>query len=98
MADTDKPGLTDQSEVKANGNGRNGSEPKEIHLDLVRQEMHQGTRAGDRYVRVVRPYGHLFHRVGPGYLRATEEVLEAKTPLRRLYLSGKHILIGEPLP
>ncbi len=97
MPDSEKSTAEAQPNGKVNGNGRNGSEPKEINLDLVHQEMHQGTRAGDRYVRVVRPYGHLFQRMGPGYLRATEEVLEPRTPFWRLYHAAKHIMIGEPL-
>ncbi|MGE5138509.1 MAG: APC family permease, partial [Rudaea sp.] len=77
---------------------RDGKQPKPVNLDLVSQEMHQGARAGDRYVRVVRPYGHLFQRIGPGYLRATEEVLEPKTPLGRALSALKHVFIGQPLP
>ncbi len=77
---------------------QNGKESQEINLDLTRQEMHQGSRAGDKYVRVVRPYAHLFHRVAPGYLRATEEAQEPRTRLRRALAWVKYILIGSPLP
>ncbi len=78
--------------------GPNGQEPSTVNLDLTRQELRRGTRAGDRYVRVVRPYEHLFQRVGPGYLRATEEVSEPKTRFGRILFKLRHILIGQPLP
>jgi amino acid transporter len=78
--------------------GPNGKPPHEINLDLTRQELRQGSRAGDKYVRVVRPYGHLFRRVAPGHLRATEEVQEPKTTLGRISAGARHLLFGPPLP
>lgn len=75
-----------------------GTDPRQINFDLTWQEPHQGMRAGDKYVRILRPYDHLFRHVGPGYLRATEEVDEPRTHLRRIVTELKHILIGEPLP
>ncbi|MGB8645648.1 MAG: APC family permease [Anaerolineae bacterium] len=95
MQDSPEQSSLDDSRIdRQDQNGAKG----EINPDLVHQEMRQGVRVGDKYVRVVRPYSRLFQRVGPGYLLATEEVLEPRTPLRRLYLGLKHVLIGGPLP
>lgn len=79
-------------------NGSNGSESKELNLELTRQEIHRGVRAGDTYVRVVRPYGHVFKRVRPGVLRATEIASAPRTPAERVWAQVRRILIGEPLP
>jgi amino acid transporter len=84
-----------------NGTGeekRNGKEPEQINVDLTRQELRQGPRAGDKYVRVLRPYGHLFQRIGPGTLRVTEEVLKPTSFIARSYAALKRVLVGQPLP
>ncbi len=89
---------------RENGNGPsranrpNGDENREVSLDLTRQEVHQGQRAGDRYVRVVRIHGELFEHVGPGYLRATEGASSPKTTPQRVFSAVKRVLIGAPLP
>jgi amino acid transporter len=90
--------VPDRQQDQSNEDRLDGKEPGEINLDLTHQEIRQGTRAGDKYVRVVRPYGHLFQRVAPGYLRATEEAREPRTPLWRVLAGVKHVLIGSPLP
>lgn len=79
-------------------NETNGSDDRELNLDLTRQEKHRGARAGDTYVRVVRPHGHLFKKVAPGVLRATEEATEPRTPARQALAKLRRVLIGEPLP
>lgn len=95
--DPHEPGETLNGE--AHGlNGSNGAEPKELNLDLTRQEVHRGVRAGDSYVRVVRPHGHLFKRVAPGVLRATDQAIAPQTPLERAVMQIRRVLIGEPLP
>ncbi len=105
MSEREKPNSAQsQNPVEINGAGKispNGSEngdAKELHLDLTRQEKRVGTRAGDTYVRVVRPHGHLFKKVAPNVLRATERASEARTPFERLYRKVKRVLIGEHLP
>jgi amino acid transporter len=92
------PHEPDREQDAPRDDGGDGKPPGEINLDLTRQEMHQGSRAGDKYVRVVRPYGHLFRRVAPGHLRATEVVQEPKTALGRISSRARHLLIGPPLP
>lgn len=79
-------------------NGLNGNETQALHPELTRQEKHRGTRAGDTYVRVVRPHGHLFRKVAPGVLRATEQASEGRTLEERVYRRVKRVLIGEQLP
>jgi amino acid transporter len=91
-------GLERNNSVGASPNGSNGSDPKEINPDLTRQERHQGVRAGDTYVRVVRPHGHLFKKVGPGVLRATEEAIEPSTTSQLALAKFRRVVIGEPLP
>lgn len=93
-----EPPVSDRQGDLGADDSSDGREPGEINLDLTRQEIHQGARAGDKYVRVVRPYGHLFQRIAPGHLRATEEVQEPKTLPGRLFAGTKHLLFGSPLP
>jgi hypothetical protein len=88
-------------ETGANKNSSpNGTshDAKELNPDLTRQEMHRGARAGDTYVRVVRPHGHLFKKVAPGVLRATEVASIPQTPAQQAYQKLKRVLIGERLP
>lgn len=92
------PDGVESSEAGATPRDGNGSDPVELNLDLTRQEKHRGARAGDTYVRVVRPHGHLFKKVAPGILRATEQASEPRTAGERLYRRAKRILIGEQLP
>ena len=88
----------ESSNGKISTNGANSNDAKELSLDLTRQEKRVGARAGDTYVRVVRPHGHLFKKVAPNVLRATEQATEARTPLERAYRKLKRVLIGEHLP
>ncbi len=94
----DKPGSAEKNGAGKIAAGTNGNDAKELNLDLTRQEKRVGTRAGDTYVRVVRPHGHLFRKVAPGVLRATEQATEARTPFQRAYRKIKRVLIGELLP
>lgn len=105
MSEQEKPSsVGKQNDIEKNGtglrstNGTNGSDPKELHLDLTRQEKRIGARAGDTYVRVMRPHGHLFRKVGPGVLRATEEATEPRTPAQQAFAKIRRVLVGEPLP
>ncbi len=49
-------------------------------------------------MRIVRPDPHLWRRVAPGILRATEEVSRPHGTLGRWYRELKGILVGRPLP
>ena len=73
------------------------AEPGVFNPELTTQEFMRGQHAGDQYVRVERPYGHLFRRVSPGTLRATEQVLEPRTTQLRAWSVIKHAVIGYPL-
>ena len=65
--------------------------------DLTGKQEIRGKRTGDRYVRVIRQQGEDFQYAGPGYLVATEESMEAKSPLARGFTRVKRVLIGKPL-
>src|SRR6478735_2556027 len=65
--------------------------------DLVGFQQLQGTHPGDRYVRVVRQQSDDFQRVGPGHLVATEDTLEARGGVGRLFGKVKRRVIGAPL-
>ncbi|MBI2955532.1 MAG: APC family permease [Chloroflexi bacterium] len=58
--------------------------------------MH-GRQPGDRYVRIVRPYGREFRRRAPGHLVATERVLEPRGFFGKAAELLRHILIGRRL-
>jgi amino acid transporter len=105
MADSEKTrpparenGAETNGDKPDSSNGTNGIDAKELKLDLTHQEKRVGTRAGDTYVRVVRPHGHLFKKVGPGVLRATEEATGTGTSTQNVLGKIRRILIGEPLP
>jgi amino acid transporter len=72
-------------------------EPGVFNPELTTQELMHGQHAGDQYVRVERPYQHLFRRVGAGHLRATEQALEEDSLASRIYFRLKRVLIGSPL-
>lgn len=65
--------------------------------DLTGKQEIQGKLKGDRYVRVIRQHGDDFQYAGPGYLVATEESMEASSPLARGFTKVKRVLIGKPL-
>lgn len=69
----------------------------ELNTDLTIQELRQGVRPGDVYVRKRQPYNALFRRVGPGHFEATPEVDRPETALERGYRRLKAMLIGSPL-
>ncbi len=108
LSDSDQPTPSEPQRGTKNGAGNyssngaspgiNGNDAKELNLDLTRQEKRAGVRAGDTYVRVVRPHGHLFKKVAPGVLRVTEEAIEPQTPLLQLFAKVRRVMIGEPLP
>lgn len=105
MSEKEKSDLAmNQNRAEQNGvpasstNGSNENGAKELKLDLTQQEKRSGVRAGDTYVRVVRPHRHLFQKVAPGVLRATEVAIEPETPGRQAFAKLRRILIGEPLP
>lgn len=68
-----------------------------VQPDLVGYQELRGSHPGDRYVRVVRQQGDEFQRAGPGHLVATEEALEARGAVGRVFGKVKRFLIGAPL-
>jgi amino acid transporter len=66
------------------------------HPDLEWRETVQGTKPGDRYVRVATHKG--FTRVGRGYLVPRPGTGAPKSTLGRLFQKCKHALIGSPIP
>ena len=62
------------------------------------REIVRGRLPGSKYVRVVRPFAGKFQRREPGYLVATEQVLEPTGPLGRGLEGLRRILIGRRIP
>lgn len=80
-------------------NGSNGKpEAAEFDPELTIHEVLPGPHSGDQYLRVQHPYSHLFRRVAPGVLRATEEALEPRSRGHRFVRDLKGVVIGRPLP
>jgi amino acid transporter len=57
----------------------------------------QGRKAGDRRVRIERPYAALFRYAGPGQLVAREAASRPRTPLGRALARVRAVLFGRPL-
>jgi len=68
-----------------------------LQPDLVGKQRLQGHHMGDRYVRVCRVQGADFELAAPGHLVATEEALEARGSVGRVYGRVKRTVIGAPL-
>jgi hypothetical protein len=66
------------------------------HPDLEWRETVQGSKPGDRFVRVATHRG--FTRVGRGYLVPRPGTGEPKTGLGRLVNRLKHVVFGTPIP
>ncbi|MDE3091504.1 MAG: APC family permease, partial [Chloroflexota bacterium] len=81
----------------AERNGPNGADPS-ISADLTKFEMQRGKARGDAYVRIVRSDSHLLRRVAPGYLRATEQVLEPHGRIAHWLRRVKEFAVGKRLP
>ena len=57
----------------------------------------QGRKAGDRRVRVERPYAAFFRYAGPGQLVAREAASVPRTPAGRAVARARAVLFGRPL-
>ena len=76
----------------------NSSVPRSnLNPDLMINEVKQGSRPGDVYVRHGQPYSHIFRRLGPGHFVAMPESNRPTNPLEIGYRAVKRILIGRPL-
>ncbi len=90
----DRPGSGDGDPTAAERRGEDGTRPRgEPILDF--EEIVQGRRAGERYVRIPRSAGGLRRR--EGHLEVTRRALEPTSPLGRFLATVKHIFIGQPL-
>jgi amino acid transporter len=74
-----------------------GGEREEDPSLLRRAELHQGSRPGDVYVRVVRPTRPSFRRLSTGVLESTAAAEIPRTDLGRLARAARRALIGTPL-
>lgn len=94
----------ERSEDRRDARAEPGSAPSEGQpdrrsaADLVEKELVQGRLPGTRYVRIVRPHAREFRRAAPGYLIATERVLEPAGPVGRAYDALRRLFVGERLP
>jgi amino acid transporter len=57
----------------------------------------KGRRAGDRRVRVDRPYSRYFRYAGPGVMTARPEASAPTKPVERLAANARRLLFGRPL-
>src|ERR1051326_6477560 len=62
-----------------------------------REELVEGSRPGNKYVRVFMSPVREFRRLGPGRFEATELAALPRTPLQRKLTRAKRFLIGPPL-
>lgn len=76
---------------------RTGAPSREITPDLQRREAIRGTRLGDRYIRVSRPFEHEFTRDGTDYLIATEEALKPEGRVGETVERVRRFLFGSRL-
>jgi len=70
---------------------------RNLNFELTDAEVKHGKRAGDIYVRVSRPYQHMFRRIGPGHFVAMPESDQPAHSFEKGYRIVKRILIGRPL-
>ncbi|HLW02929.1 MAG TPA: APC family permease [Ktedonobacterales bacterium] len=77
-------------------------QPESPHLSktvvsLDREELIDGSRPGNKYVRVYMSPVREFRRLGPGRFEATEQAGLPQSPLRRKLVKTKRFLIGAPI-
>ena len=68
--------------------------PGRVDPELTQREGRQGRRAGDRYVRVGRPYATRFKRQAAGHLVASEQVLRPVGQLARAVEAVRRVAVG----
>jgi amino acid transporter len=66
-------------------------------VGLEREELVEGSRPGNKYVRIYMSPVREFRRLGPGRFEATEQAGLPRSPLRRGLVRTKRFLIGRPL-
>jgi amino acid transporter len=71
--------------------------PNRIDPHLELRERRKGSRPGDAYVRIVRPFEAEFERGGNGHLVATSETLVGAAGLQRTLARIRAFLIGRPI-
>jgi amino acid transporter len=66
-------------------------------VGLEREELIEGSRLGNTYVRMYMSPVREFRRLGPDRIEATEQAGLSHSPLRRSLVKAKRFLIGAPL-
>ena len=70
---------------------------RNLNFELTDSEVKHGKRTGDVYLRVSRPYQHMFRRIGPGHFVAMPESDQPGHPVEKGYRLLKRVIIGRPL-
>src|SRR3972149_11656827 len=86
---TPPPESSDHSQQSASGQGQ-----ERPSTDLEERRLMSGRLPGARYVRIVRPFHREFRRHAPGYLGATERVLEPTRTIGEALELLRRVLIG----
>ena len=88
----ERPGNGGEEAAATHRRSEDGARPEPI---LEFEEVVQGRRAGERYVRIPRSGGGLRRR--EGHLEVTQHALEPQSPSGRALAALKHIIVGRPL-
>jgi amino acid transporter len=86
--------VNDPQRVSGNSSGNRAS-GLTSHPDLEWHEVVQGSKPGDRYVRI--GTHHDFKRIRPGYVVPNQNIHEPQSSLGRFLRRGKRFLIGRPI-
>src|SRR5215472_2467141 len=71
--------------------------PNKTIVSINREELVEGSRPGNKYVRVFYSPVKEFRRLGPGRFEATEQAGLPHSPLQRKLARAKRFLIGAPI-
>jgi amino acid transporter len=88
----ERPGNGGEETAATHRRSEAGDRPEPI---LEYEEVVQGRRAGERYVRIPRSGGGLRRR--EGHLEVTRRSLEPQSPSGRAFAALKHFIVGQPL-
>src|SRR5215472_488493 len=71
--------------------------PNKTFVSLNREELVEGSRPGNKYVRVYMSPVKEFRRLGPERFEATEQAGLPQSPFQRTLVKTKRFLIGAPI-
>ena len=66
-------------------------------VGLEREELVEGSRPGNKYVRIYMSPVREFRRLGPDRFEATEQATMPRSPVQRGLARTKRLLIGAPI-